>query len=208
MIRRIVRNLLRLAAHAACWLLLFAFAATLALWRQSYSTTPPGLWSYECPPRLYEARSARGVLTVSVTRNWPGMDMLGFSHFPDFNAGLPVIHDYAGVRIFETPTRLMQMYSPRAQDLGLITGGGDMKVGSSLPADKQLRTTHVTVPYRLPALATGVPLALVAVVQALRAGIAHHRRRRIRRGLCGKCGYDLRATTAGRCPECGTPYTP
>jgi rRNA maturation endonuclease Nob1 len=30
------------------------------------------------------------------------------------------------------------------------------------------------------------------------------RARRKRRGRCSDCGYDLRATPHGNCPECGT----
>jgi len=30
-------------------------------------------------------------------------------------------------------------------------------------------------------------------------------RRRIRRGLCPKCGYDLRGRSHAVCPECGRP---
>ena len=45
--------------------------------------------------------------------------------------------------------------------------------------------------------------ALFAMPAALR------RKRRIKRGLCVKCGYDLRGSSAASaCPECGTPLLP
>ena len=51
-----------------------------------------------------------------------------------------------------------------------------------------------------------VPLASVACVAAVAPLLAWRRRarraRRVSRGLCVRCGYDLRGTP-GACPECG-----
>jgi hypothetical protein len=57
------------------------------------------------------------------------------------------------------------------------------------------------------ALPMAYPLAAAAVLplgwmigRLLRRA---RRGRRLRANLCGECGYDLRATVAGQCPECG-----
>jgi hypothetical protein len=53
-------------------------------------------------------------------------------------------------------------------------------------------------PHWLAALVTSLPLVLVVRVIRL-----ERRQRRLHRGLCLRCGYDLRATP-NRCPECGS----
>jgi hypothetical protein len=46
------------------------------------------------------------------------------------------------------------------------------------------------------------PIILFLILPAIRLNQILRRRRRIRRGQCVECGYDLRASS-DRCPECG-----
>lgn len=77
--------------------------------------------------------------------------------------------------------------------------GGDDKLGRARNLSERNRYGGVRVPHWFVMLLTGPP----ALLYLRRLG-ALRRRHRIRRGLCGRCGYDLRAT-GGRCPECGEP---
>jgi hypothetical protein len=49
-----------------------------------------------------------------------------------------------------------------------------------------------------------VPTAVLPIVWVMRRIRGSNWRERVTRGLCGRCGYDLRASP-DRCPECGEP---
>ena len=54
----------------------------------------------------------------------------------------------------------------------------------------------------------GMPLgAVVGVLVLVAARMAHPRAWRIRHGRCANCGYNLRASIASRCSECGADIT-
>jgi hypothetical protein len=59
---------------------------------------------------------------------------------------------------------------------------------------------HLLAPLFLP-VAIGWSLLLALRVPG--AVARHKTRRRLERGQCGRCGYDLRGSP-DRCPECGT----
>jgi len=62
------------------------------------------------------------------------------------------------------------------------------------------RARGVVIPY-------WAPLALFLVPPLAWTRTLLRRQGRGRRGLCVRCGYDIRATP-GRCPECGNAVTP
>ena len=71
-------------------------------------------------------------------------------------------------------------------------------IGVEFSVDPAKRTLSLQVP--LPLLA--IFLASPAMLMTLRWPLL--RRRRKKRGLCLKCGYNLDGNESGVCPECGT----
>src|SRR5436309_1373752 len=59
------------------------------------------------------------------------------------------------------------------------------------------------VPHRPVVIATALPPLLWLVWLGVTGRKAWVRRRRRRLGLCLRCGYDLRGSPSGACPECG-----
>lgn len=73
-------------------------------------------------------------------------------------------------------------------------------------ADAWRTSAHETrvlrIPWAAPALAAALPWVAWAANRRWRR---HVWRRRRAAGLCHRCGYDVRFSPSGRCPECGTP---
>lgn len=67
----------------------------------------------------------------------------------------------------------------------------------------RLATAEATWHYFLGGVCTALGLGTLAVI--IRAGVRYVvGNRRMRLGLCTKCGYEMMQFTYGRCPECGT----
>lgn len=76
------------------------------------------------------------------------------------------------------------------------------------PTSRAVITTGLTTdPWtdRGTAVAWGVFVPLTMIAGDICWLLGWRRRSRLAAGCCAACGYDLRASTADKCPECGTP---
>jgi hypothetical protein len=103
-----------------------------------------------------------------------------------------------GVTYWSGPARLIGYDHDRFyQRLGFDAGSSE----SGNRPHEHTSVRYVIVSWWLVVLLVGAPPARAAARWLVR--FPSERRRW--RGLCVKCGYDLRATESGKCPECGTP---
>jgi len=72
----------------------------------------------------------------------------------------------------------------------------------SITANSQDVLVSTETRARLPMWMPVVAFALLPIIGVWRRAA---RRRRIKRGRCKECNYNLTANTSGVCPECGTP---
>ena len=202
LLARLSRLLWALAA-AVSLLLCVAFAWLWWLSRRveaaALEVNRGGMWV-----RLSAGPGGLGVAVVG--RGWPGRPGVRWWGRAERGAGSHSVgtvfsleggvqqgREFLGVRTFSAPMRVHLDAAgapsvPAKSDRlsGLVTVRGAYPVPPWLPVGA----------FALPPLAWLLP----RVRRRLR------RRRRRRRGLCVRCGYDLRASReAGRCPECGTP---
>jgi len=187
-LKRLTLHLLTLAALglfiASTAAFIRSFIAEDRLYWHSLKYQPVG-HKTEVAHNEFELTTSRGGLRlIHHAAKW--MDDLG-GEFPDFGP-------------FEWNDRRPEYY-PSPLDSLVISdtprySGERFGFGYAYHDSPSSRTQAVTVPLIAPMTVAGL-VAILGVRRVLR------RHRRLTRGQCLTCGYDLRATP-DRCPECGT----
>jgi hypothetical protein len=176
-----MRRLVRILQHGAAALSLLLCVATVALWVRSYWVSDAIHWWHPTRRVYYSVASARG--RVACQSDEPRDARLATGPYRPGHAGYDTIplpnedwEDGWGVPFDARRTFMGFGYVRATRGLG------------------RLSTQMGIVPMWFVTLLTALPPA----VHAFRL-----RRHRRAKGVCLRCGYDLRATP-DRCPECGT----
>jgi hypothetical protein len=171
-----MRRLLRIMLNAASLLSLVLLLAAVAAWVRSYQTRDAVWWSRANPPLLLDMFTYRGGLFASA------QTPIGKSRFPPPGFG----------RAQYQPWSFVKAGGPQGSVFNRLG------FAAQYNRYRTLERRRWACPYWFITLLTAMlPCAWLAGWRWRRA-----RRLRIRRGLCGHCGYDCRATP-DRCPECG-----
>jgi hypothetical protein len=130
----------------------------------------------------HQIASYNGGIQYVVVREWTLPSMVVVGHFDQ--------------EMVEDQWALDKMNgTSKKESLGFVVSDG-LLIG---PA----HVIHPFTLFRMPFWILVVPLSLVFVMGIFRIGRLVFR---IRRGLCRRCGYDLRESRGGPCPECGTKH--
>jgi hypothetical protein len=179
--RRIAWRILVFSSFVLC-------IATLALWMRSYSHSDAfdrwrrdvgGPGTYHDTTGVFSSRGAVGTgrlrIYLPTTQDWPADPRWRFN---------------------SQPARAVS-WEHRWWFLGF--GYWNVRYPAG-PAHRGLHPVGVTVPHWFIATLFAIP----PTIWARRGWRERRKRKRVERGLCAACGYDVRANPE-RCPECGGP---
>jgi hypothetical protein len=120
----------------------------------------------------------------------------------NYPAGGTYIGSYAIEDTFAGSRLGVAMEHPNTKRMGPLRHGVDPLPTTPTPKRTRANPFGALLPRHWVIVNDSVFVGLFAIVPVRRFWWQRRRQRRLRAGLCGNCGYDLRASP-DRCPECG-----